>query len=55
MKYHVVFRHGRPLTPESRVKYFAQLTDEELTQLYQIYRPDFELFEYKFKISAYRR
>ena len=48
-------RHGRPLTPEARVGYFAQLTDEELTQLYEIYRQDFELFEYKFKKSSYRR
>ena len=49
------FRHGRPLTAETRVKYFSQLTDEELTQLHEIYRPDFELFEYKFDLTSYRR
>ena len=48
------FRNHVPLTRDLRNAYFSQLSDEELTALHQIYRPDFELFEYEFNLSQFR-
>ncbi len=47
-------RNRIPLTRETRIAYFSQLSDDELTSLYEIYRPDFDVFEYEFNVSRYR-